>query len=176
MSILIKYVNKLSKWYYLKLPTHSESWHWFCSSLIHADIGNLNIWSQLESNATSFLPTHKKKPCVSDNSFPCNSQLKCKHLNILGRMNSDHFIKANSNILRWKRHVCKVRKIWNSSSSLNGGVCCCTATVCHQSYFLQLMKHSFIHSFISKSNRSRYRSYKPLDIDWVTIKSMLQVI
>jgi hypothetical protein len=25
--------------------------------------------------------------------------------------------------------------------------------------------HSFIHSFISKSNRSRYRSYKPLDID-----------
>jgi hypothetical protein len=30
---------------------------------------------------------------------------------------------------------------------------------------------TFIHS-----NRSRYRLYKPLDIDWVTIKSMLQVI
>jgi hypothetical protein len=30
----------------------------------HAEVRNLNIWSQLKSNATSFLPTHKQELCV----------------------------------------------------------------------------------------------------------------
>jgi hypothetical protein len=39
---------------------------------------------------------HINKNYASENSFPCNSQLKCKYLNIRGRMNSDHESKVLS--------------------------------------------------------------------------------
>jgi hypothetical protein len=42
-----------------------------------------------------------------------------KYLNIRGRINSDHFLKAKSNILRGKRNVYRERKRWSSSASLN---------------------------------------------------------
>jgi hypothetical protein len=54
---------------------------------------------------------HINKNLASENNFPCNFQLKCKYLNIRGRM--------SSNILRRKTHVCKARKMWSSSSSFN---------------------------------------------------------
>jgi hypothetical protein len=38
--------------------------HLNCPPTMKPDIDNLNIRSQLQSNATSFLPTHKQEPCV----------------------------------------------------------------------------------------------------------------
>jgi hypothetical protein len=60
------------KWYYLKLSTHSESWHWFGSSVFHAEADITSTFEVMPLH--SYL--HINKNLVSENNFPCNSPLK----------------------------------------------------------------------------------------------------